>query len=64
MPYILRFAFMLDALALWCEHMVPFTRAFLPLGGDHFTQLAAFVLAGAVVCDVIDFDRSKKDGQK
>jgi hypothetical protein len=60
MSLIIRLALALDLLAIWCEHIVPKTKAFLPIGGDHFTQVAAMVLIAAILGEILEILNSSK----
>jgi hypothetical protein len=60
MRRIIKLALTLDLAATWCGHMVPKTKAVLPLGGDHFTQLAAIVIVAIVICELFALFASEK----
>ncbi|NKB56046.1 MAG: hypothetical protein GKS00_06895 [Alphaproteobacteria bacterium] len=60
MPNLLRLALTLDIAAIWCEYVIPITNAVLPIGGNHFFQVASFVLIAAILIELREIlDRSK-----
>lgn len=58
LPLPIRLALALDLLLIVMEHLFPSFHTVLPLGGDHFIQLAAMVILGVVLTELSDITRA------